>query len=193
MVVYGRENLIKKFQDSNQNNNMMNNSSSQMQLKLNQNGISNTKNHFDSVHDSLNKKTQSKMIFCCCLQRRSRNKSTSPPFQLNNDLNFERKTNGYLVYRFTNPNSAPNTPPSIVKSTNLCRPCTISTNRMRNLSDEISEYRRNCISYIGAEYQFRTGDSPCFESKVFGHTLSSSNADLINRTRDKQQVCFNNR
>ena len=87
--------------------------------------------------------------------------------------------NGYLVYRFTNPqyntnnstNSAPNTPPSLSKSKTFCRPCTISTKKMPNLSDEVYGHRRNYLSHKGAEYQFRTGDSPCYELKTFESSL----------------------
>lgn len=224
MVVYDRENLINKFHDSNQNNNNNinnnnnnNNISSQIPLKSNQNGLTSTKNLSDGLNDNqknlINK--QNKSSSCCCLC--SRKKSKENPVVLTQQLsssstntninthcsNVERKPNGYLIYRFTNPNnnnstnSPPHTPPtSITKSiaaTTFCRPCTLSTKKIINLSDEISNYRRNYLSHIGAEYQFRTGDSPCYELKTFENSLpplikcrsqSFEQQSSINSTRD---------
>jgi hypothetical protein len=180
MVVYDRDNLINKFHDNNNNNN---NSPIQVPLKSNQNGLTN-----DNNTNLLKAKT--KKSFCCCLRVRKKSEEnhsmiihqTSIPSSTNHISNPERKPNGYLIYRFTNhhhhnnnnnsTNSAPNTPPSLSKTKTFCRPCTISTKKMTNLSDEVDNYRRNFLSHIGAEYQFRTGDSPCYELKTFQNSLT---------------------
>ncbi len=180
MVVYDRENLINKFQHD-QNNN----SSNRMSVKTNQNGLINLP---DGTNDNNTKliKNQSKKSSCCCLCFRKRSPKmlthqTSDPSSNTNYPKPERKANGYLVYRFTNnnnhntsSNSVPDASSGISKvttSTIFCRPCTISTKRMANLSNDMYHYRRNYLSGIGAEYQFRTGDSPCYELKTFENSL----------------------
>jgi hypothetical protein len=179
MVVYDRENLINKFHDSHNNNNN-NNSPMQIPLKSNQNGLIN-----DNNNNNPNLiKSKTKKSFCCCIQKQSEENHPmiihqTPSFNNNHCSNPERKPNGYLIYRFTNhhqnnnnsTNSAPNTPPSLSKSKTFCRPCTITTKKMPNLSDEVHNYRRNYLSHIGAEYQFRTGDSPCYELKTIQNSL----------------------
>jgi hypothetical protein len=206
MVVYDRENLINKFHDSTNNNN--NHPSTQIPSKSNQNGLLNAKNPSDGSNDNDdNLINKTKKSFCCylCIRKKSQenhpiiNHQTSLP--LINCSTIERKQNGYLIYRFTNPNnnnnnstnSAPNTPsPSISKTTTFCRPCTISTKKMTNLSDEISNYRRNYLSHMGAEYKFRLGDSPCYELKTFQDSLPplikcrshSFEQSLLNQTHD---------
>jgi hypothetical protein len=185
MVVYDRENLINKFHDNNNDNNH-NHPSIQISLKSNHNGLLNAKNLSDGSNDNPNNLiNKTKKSFCCysCIRKMSQenhpmiNHQTSLSLINNNCSTIERKQNGYLIYRFTNhnnssTNSAPNTPsPSISKTTRFCRPCTISTKKMTNLSDEISNYRRNYLSHIGAEYKFRSGDSPCYELKTFQDSL----------------------
>jgi len=188
MVVYDRENLINKFHDSSNNNNHHNNNSSiQIPSKSSQNSLINAKIPSNVTHDNkTNLINKTKKSFCCCLCIRKKSQQNHPiipnqtslPLMNNNYSNIERKPNGYLIYRFTNPNnnnsntnSAPNTPPSIPKTKTFCRPCTISTKKSTNLSDEIYNSRRNYLSHIGAEYQFRTGDSPCYELKTFQNSL----------------------
>jgi hypothetical protein len=165
MVVYDRENLIKKFHDDN------NNTSNQISLKTNQNGT-------NLKQSNKSKKSSS----CCCLCfRRNSQKILTHQTSNHNCTNSERKQNGYLVYRFTNnnhnssSNSVPDTPPLISKSTTtttmFCRPCTISTKKMTNVSNDMYHSRRNYLSGFGAEYQFRTCESPCYELKTFENSL----------------------
>jgi hypothetical protein len=173
MVVYDRENLIKKFHDN-----------TNLPVKTNRRGSINVQ-HFP---DTINNKDPIKNPFCCCCWLYFRKKPqennlilTHQPLlpSLNNSI---RKKNDSFIYRFPNnntnhtkaSNSAPNSPPSISKATLLCRPCTISTKKMLNLSDELHHYRHNYLSGIAAEYQFRTGDSPCYELKTFQDSLPSS-------------------
>jgi hypothetical protein len=177
MVVYDRENLIKKFHDNS-------NSPIQTPVKTNPHGLINVKH----LPDKINNKNPIKKPFCCCCWLYFRKKPqennlilTHQPLlpSLNNSI---RKKNDSFIYRFPNnntnhtkaSNSAPNSPPSISKATLLCRPCTISTKKMLNLSDELHHYRHNYLSGIAAEYQFRTGDSPCYELKTFQDSLPSS-------------------
>ena len=190
MVVYDRENLINKFHDStqnsqnnNNNNNNSNHSPVPISSKTNQNGLTNAVND-----NNINLgKSSKKRSLCCCLCLRKESPPNHHPLiihptampSLNNHCpNPERKQNGYVVYRFTNPptnnaHSAPNTPPLLPKTKTFCRPCTISTKKMSNLSDELNNNRRNYLSHKGAEYQFRTGDSPCYELKTLENSLPS--------------------
>lgn len=195
MVVYDRENLINKFHDStqnsqnnnNNNNNNSNNSPIALPSNTNQNGLTNASND-----NNINLvKPSKKRCLCCCLCFRKESPSnhhhhhhpiiihpTSMPSHSNHCSNAERKQNGYVVYRFTNPqnnnvHSAPNTPPLLPKTKTFCRPCTISTKKTNNLSDELHNNRRNYLSHKGAEYQFRTGDSPCYELKTLENSLPS--------------------
>jgi hypothetical protein len=43
---------------------------------------------------------------------------------------------------------------------------------MSHISDDIYQYRRNYLAHLGAEYQFRTDDSPCYELKTLEKSLS---------------------
>ncbi|CAF2875135.1 unnamed protein product [Rotaria sp. Silwood2] len=197
MVVYDRENLIHKFHDNKHNTSM------QLSSKTNQNGLINIKNSSDGINDNNKDLTnKTKKYFCCCLCFRKKTRQNNSiithqtslsPFN-NNCLSTERKQNGCLIYRFTNNNtsnttnnknrngsySTPNTPPLTSKLTAttttakiFCRPCTISTRKITNLSEETYHYRRNYLSRIGAEYQFRSCDSPCYELKKFQNSLPS--------------------
>lgn len=186
MVVYDRENLINKFHENSPNvanNNNLNNSTLAIASKSNQNGLITASNDHETNVD----KSSPKRCFCCCLCFRkapSQNHHpviihpTSMPQLNNHPSNPERKQNGYVIYRFTNPqnnstHSAPNTPPLLPKTKTFCRPCTMSTKKMGTLSDEVYHNRRNYLSHKGAEYQFRTGDSPCYELKTFENSLPS--------------------
>jgi hypothetical protein len=225
MVVYDRENLINKFHDNNNNNKNKNtNLSTQMPLKSNQNGLTNAKNPSDDSNDNPNNSiNKTKKSFCCCSCRRTKSQENHPtiphrislPLINNNCSNIERKQNGYLIYRFTNHHNnssinsapAPFTSSSSISKPTFCRPCTISRRKMTTLSDKISNYRRNYLSHIGAEYQFRTDDSPCYELKKFQislpplikcrshsfeQSLTNQTCDLNISTKfnDKQQVSF---
>ena len=182
MVVYDRENLINKFHDNTPNNNNINNSTLTISSKPNQNGVTNGSND----NDTNVAKSSTKRCFCCCLCFRKPSlqnhpmiiHTTSIPQFNNHPPNPERKQNGYVIYRFTNhqnnsTHSAPNTPPLLPKTKAFCRPCTMSTKKMANLPDEVHHNRRNYLSHKGAEYQFRTGDSPCYELKTFENSLPS--------------------
>ncbi|CAF1180036.1 unnamed protein product [Rotaria sordida] len=195
MVVYDRENLIHKF------HNNKNNTTIQLSSKTNQNGLINIKNSPDGTNDNNKDLTnKTKKSICCCLYCRKKSRQNNSiithqtslsPFN-NNCLSTERKQNGYLIYRFTNNNnnnnnnknrcdsySTPNTPPLTSKSPAttttkmFCRPCTLSTRKITNLSEEPYHYRRNYLSRIGAEYQFRSCESPCYELKKFQNSLPS--------------------
>ncbi|CAF4675345.1 unnamed protein product [Rotaria sp. Silwood1] len=218
MVVYDRENLIHKFHDN------KNNTSIQLPSKINQNGLINIKNSSDGTNDTNKDLTCiTKKPFCCCLCFRKNSRKNNSiithqtslsPFN-NNCLSTERKQNGYLIYRFTNNNnnnkhrsgsySTPNTPPLTSKATAtaattttttkiFCRPCTLSTRKLTRLSEETYHYRRNYLSHIGAAYQFRSCDSPCYELKTFQNSLPSlikCRSHSFERSSTSNQCDFN--
>ena len=168
MVVYDRENLIKKFH---------NDHSSTLSLKSNANSLINP--------EEISKKQTpcAKFSSCCC--RFFRKTSSLPQYSYNHCPAAEQKQNGYLVYRFTNnninnsnnnyasnPNSPMHTPPSSAKASLFCQSCTNSKKKLSHLSEEIYQYRRNYLAHIAAEYQFRNEESPCYELKTFENSLS---------------------
>ncbi|UJR25393.1 hypothetical protein I4U23_006741 [Adineta vaga] len=190
MVVYDRDNLINKFHDNDNHLSTVN------PLKTNSNGLNNIRSTSDGRNLNLSKTPHKSSLSCCCCCLCFRNKSPSksshlhhqPLLQIaNNSIgsNFDRKANNSFIYRFPNKtnhsssvsSSVPNTPPAFTKkpTTIFCRPCTISTRKMPNLSDEINHYRRNYLSGIGAEYQFRSDDSPCYELRTFQDSLPTLN------------------
>ncbi|CAF3435741.1 unnamed protein product [Rotaria socialis] len=200
MVVYDRENLMQKFYNNNNNNNR-NRTIQTSPSKTNQNGLINIKNTSNGANDTNNKdlKKRREKSYCCCLCFRKRfqqndasinHQRSLSPFN-NNCLNTEQKPNGSLIYRFTSnnnmnmntsnyydcSNSTPNTPPLTSKVTTagtlFCRPCTISTRKITHLSKENYYRRRKYMSHIGAQYQFRTCDSPCYELKNIQNSLPS--------------------
>ncbi|CAF1648444.1 unnamed protein product [Adineta ricciae] len=178
MVVYDRDNLINKFHDNDNH-----------PQKAHPNGLPHSKPTSDRTHFNSVKSPKKSSCCCCCLCFRKKSPPTSSYLQPQilaqsgaNSIasNFDRKGNSSFIYRFPSKthyssasSSMPNTPPSFAKkpTTIFCRPCTISAKRMPNLSDEIYHYRRNYLSGIGAEYQFRSGDSPCYELKTFQDSL----------------------
>ncbi len=178
MVVYDRENLIKKFHN---NTNTTNNNQS---IKSNQNGLI-------TKQDISNNKTKfQKFSSCCCFcfkksysQQNHSLRPSIPHYTFTNCPTIEKKQNGYLIYRFTNTNnnnnnnsnttSPVNTPSLNSKTSIFCHSCTNSTKKMSNISDEIYQYRKNYLAHIAAEYQFRTDDSPCYELKTLENSLST--------------------
>ena len=165
MVVYDRENLIKKFH---------NDHASTLSLKSNANSLIN------SEEFKKNKNPCLRFSSCCCRLFR-KTSSSLPQYTYNHCPAIEQKQNGYLVYRFTNnnhnthasnTNSPLHTPPTSAKSSIFCHPCTNSKKKHRHLSEEIYHYRRNYFANIAAEYQFRTDESPCYELKTFENSLS---------------------
>jgi hypothetical protein len=181
MVVYDRENLIKKFHHNTNNSTHLSN----IPAKSNQNGLIN------NGDISKNQKKISKFSSCCCCFRKSDSqenhslKPSLPHYSLNNCPNIEQKQNGYLIYRFTNNNTTNNninstsntsspvhTSPSTSKRSFFCYSCPNSRKKMSHISDDIYQYRRNYLAHLGAEYQFRTDDSPCYELKTLEKSLS---------------------
>ncbi len=195
MVVYDRENLIKKFHHHHNNDH-------HHSTKSNHNGL------IHKSDQSKNKKKFQKFSSCCCFCFRQTHSQVNhslrpsiPHYTFNNCPTIEQKQNGHLIYRFTNNNNNNNnnnsnsnttspvdTPPSNSKTSVFCHPCTNSTRKLSNISDEISQYRRNYLAHIAAEYQFRTDDSPCYELK----TLEESLSPLIKcRSRSFEQATTN--
>jgi hypothetical protein len=182
MVVYDRENLIKKFHNNTTPNN---NQPSNVSIKSNHNGIM---NNIDITH----KKTKfQKCPSCCCFcfrkkpQENQSLRTSIPHYPYNNCPLIEQKQNGYLIYRFTNTsttttnnnNSNTNSPvhnrSTSSKTSLFCRPCkTSSKKQISNISDEIYQYRRNYLAHINTEYQFRNDDTPCYELKTFEKAVS---------------------
>jgi hypothetical protein len=173
MVVYDRENLIKKFHSNT-------NQSSSLSLKSNQNS---TNNH---IEISNNKKRFERFSSCCCLRFRKQKQSlrtSSPHYLCNNCPSIEQKQNGYLIYRFTTNNTSSNSntnspvhiSPSNSKTSIFCHPCRNSNKKLSHTSDEIYQYRRNYLANMTAEYQFRNDDSPCYELKTLENSLSPVN------------------
>ena len=174
MVVYDRENLIKKFHNNPTNNNQPLNVST----KSNQNGII----HNTDISTNKNKFRKCPPCCCFCFRKKSQSLPTSTPhYSYNNCPSIEQKQNGYLIYRFTNnntntnninpvynsdTNSPVNSPTSSSKTSLFCRPCKTPTKKLSNASDEIYQYRRNYLAHITAEYQLRNDDSPGYELKT---------------------------
>ena len=172
MVVYDRENLIKKFHHDQSPN---------LSVKSNQNGVS------PKTDTARQKSRLPTWTSCLCFRRSS---PANPPLKksvshhsCNHFPSIEQKQNGYLIYRFTNTTAANNpgsrdthsptqTPPITPKASMFCRPCKSSTNKLNNGSNDIYQYRRNCLAQVAAEYQFRTDDSPCYEFKTLESSLS---------------------
>jgi hypothetical protein len=89
MVVYDRENLIKKF-----HNNY--NPPSNISLKSTQNSTINNPNTIE-IKNKKNNFTKFSTCCCFCFQKQTP--------QLSKASNIEQKQNGYLVYRFTTNNN----------------------------------------------------------------------------------------
>lgn len=168
MVVYDRENLIKKFHSDN---------ASTLSLKSNANSLNNVE------EISKTKNPCMKFSSCCCRLFR-KTSSSLPKYTYKHCSPIEQKQNGYLVYRFTNTNNNNNNNNTYSSNTNsplhtspktsiFCHPCTHSKKKRRHLSEEIYQYRRNYLAHAAAEYQFRTDESPCYELKTFENSLPS--------------------
>lgn len=172
MVVYDRENLIQKFHEKNYQ--------SPVPPKVHQNGQTHKQTLSDGTNIPGADLTKSRSKSCCtcpCFPRYSRRNtalighpSTSFPNHCSlleskstetRCINQKKKTAQAKVSKL----------PKKSASTIFCRPCTLSCRKPANLSEEISHYRRHCLSSFGAEYQFRTGDSPCYEKKTFANSL----------------------
>ena len=171
MVVYDRENLIQKFHEKNYH------SPGQVPLKAHQNGLTNKGTSSDASTADPMKSCSKSCCPCPCFPRYSRRNTTlitHPSTSFHNHCSIlEDKS---VETRLLNPNkitahSKGHRLPKKSASTIFCRPCTLSSRKPINLSEEISHYRRNCLSGIGAVYQFRTGDSPCYEKRTFGNSL----------------------
>ena len=179
MVVYDRENLIKKFHEKNYQ------MPAQLPLKVNQNGLINKKTSSESTSvpadDMINHQSHSCNL-CSCFSKPIRR---HPPLIINASLSCQNHHSKLQDkshnHRYTNQNSNNSSNPlaSVLTkksaSTIFRRPCSFPIKKATNLEEEISNYRRNLLSGIGAEYQFRTGDSPCYEKKTFVHSLPSLN------------------
>jgi hypothetical protein len=178
MVVYDRENLIKKFH---------NDQASTISLKSNANSLINA----EDIPKQTNKCSKLSSCCCICFRKSSSPRSSLPHLSSNHGSNIDHKQNGYLIYRFTNnnnnsnnhnnttygshPNSPVTTPPTNSKRSIFCHPCTNSKKKLSNLSDEIYQYRRNYAAQATAEYQFRNDESPCYELKTLENSLSPLN------------------
>jgi hypothetical protein len=185
MVVYDRENLIKKFHNNTTPNNHQ---PANLSTKSNHNGIINN-------IDITQKKTKfQKCPSCCCFcfrkkpqENQSLRTSLPPHYPYNNCPSIEQKQNGYLIYRFTNTTTNNNNNPVFNSNTNspvhnrstssktslFCRPFkTSSKKQMINISDEIYQYRPNYIAHVNTEYQLRNDDTPCYELKTFEKAVS---------------------
>ena len=172
MVVYDRENLIKKFHDKNQQ------SSAQINSKAHQNGLDKSRWLLDSGNKKLpangviSSDSRSSCSCRCFLKylRANRTSTTLHSSSFPNDCStLGDKADLTNCINQTHQESHP-TLSSSTKKTNsnlFCRPFTLSTKRSINLADEISHYRRNYLSGRGSEYRFRTGDSPCYERRTF--------------------------
>ncbi|CAF4778223.1 unnamed protein product [Rotaria sp. Silwood1] len=196
MVVYDRENLIKKFRDnhnSNNNNNNNNNNnprSSNISIKSNPNGI------ITNTHTSNNKNQEQNISsWCCfCFRRQSQENLSSrtsvPHYLYNHCPTIEQKQNGYLIYRFTNnsnqnqnqnmnaniyTNSPVHTRRSRSKISIFSRSHKNSTKKLSNVSDDIYQYRCNYLTNISSECQFRKDDLSSYELKTYEKSLSPLN------------------
>jgi hypothetical protein len=197
MVVYDRENLIKRFHNSTPATN--NHPQSSLMTKTNPSGIlSNTPTI------SKNKRKFQRISACCCFCFRSKSELTTTSSSHYPGFGIEQKQNGYLVYRFTNNNnnnnaayhnnsSSPQHSPSPKpRSSFFCRPCSNSTKQLNNQSDDLYQYRRNYLTGVPGDYQVRNDDSSCSELQTFEKSIiplmkcrsRSFEHTAINRIRD---------
>ena len=170
MVVYDRENLIQKFHEKNY----------QSPGQVHQNGLTHKRTLSDGTNIAgadLRKGRSKSCCTCPCFPRYSRRNTAliahpSTSFQNHCSLLESKPTETRCINQNRNrAHSKVSRLPKKSASTIFCRPCTLSSRKPANLSEEISHYRRHCLSSIGAEYQFRTGDSPCYEKKTFVNSL----------------------
>ena len=176
MVVYDRESIIKKFHDKDTN------ASVRTPSKVHQNGLGSHKSHVDdpsNLHANVTRSNRQRFHHCLCFQTCSRQNNPIPvhPLSLNNHASSTAAMSSnhrITTHQGIHSRSPPNTRPTRSVTTLFCRPCTASKKNVNSLSDEISHYRRNYLSHLGAEYQFRTGDSPCYERKTFEQSLAPS-------------------
>ena len=176
MVVYDRESIIKKFHDKDTN------ASVHAPSKVHQNGLGSHKSHVDdpsNLHANVTRSNSHRFHHCSCFHKCSRQNNRIPvhPLSLTDHASSTAAMSSH--HRITAHQGIPARSPASTRSTRLptticCRPCTASTKNVNSLSDEISQYRRNYLSHLGAEYQFRTGDSPCYERKTFEQSLVST-------------------
>ncbi|CAF0823834.1 unnamed protein product [Adineta ricciae] len=208
MVVYDRENLIKRFHSN--TSSIINNSTSNLIAKSNANSAVNEMSMI-ATHKSKFQKVSS----CCCFCF-----STKPP-TLSPYMCSDQKQNGYLIYRFTTNNNNNNnnnnssnkyssttnspghSPTTLSKTSLFCRPCPKAVKNMSNCSDDIYPYRRNYSANTSSDYQVRVDDIPCYElkpceestspllkcrSRSFEHTSLSKIRDLNSELSHSRQL-----
>lgn len=188
MVVYDRENLIKKFHDTNPQ------TSTLPTTKSHQNGLENhrmlTDIHNGPVNASKDSNSKSSCncgLFSSCLRPKSGqnlNRSSSANHTHSNICdNLDPTEHVQPMNRHGNVSMA------ITKKLNenpISRPCTLPIKKNINLAEEISRYRRQYfLSGRASEYRFRTGDSPCYQRKTFVNVSSSVNPT---RSQSLEQV-----
>ena len=187
MVVYDRENLIKKFHEKDYPTSIAG--------KYPNGSIANRSllngNHVLDDETSNRKSRCSSCLRSCWKKSSASNPSLSNRFSSSLQNHCSTPSDGkYLNQRIaTNTHSFPR-PPSSRRSTTafFCRPCSLINGRKKlTLDEKLSHYRRQYVSGLGAEYQFRTGDSPCYERKRFvdgldplNHRRTHSLEDLSN-------------
>jgi hypothetical protein len=171
MVVYDRENLIKNFQEKNHQPSL------QMSSKVLTNGLIQHRNPSNGTNVFVNDRVRSHSKACgscSCFSKHVR--STAACNKRPSTLSYQQSAHiddKQQEMRSINTNNHNSFGTILTKksATNLfCRPCSLSVKKPINLAHEISHYRRNYISGIGAEYRFRTGDSPCYEKRTFDST-----------------------
>lgn len=167
MVVYDRENLIKKFHEKDY--------PTPTNSKY-QNGSVNNRNLLESNHLSddktSNRKSKCSSCLCSCWKKSSAsNSSLSNRFSSSVQNHCSTPSDGkYQNQRIMSQTNSFVRPLTTKRSatTIFCHPCSLTNRRKKlTLDQEISHYRRQFVSGLGAEYQFRTGDSPCYERKRF--------------------------
>ena len=174
MVVYDRENLIKRFHNNTPAANT--NPSASLMIKSNPNGIVST-----TPNISNNKRRFQRIPACCCLCFRSTSRLTTTSSHYPG-LAIDQKQNGYLVYRFTNNNnntvyhnnasSPQHSPSSNPRSSLFCRPCPTSTKQSAKQPDDLYQYRRSYLANVPGDYQVRNDDSHCSELQTFEKSVA---------------------
>lgn len=199
MVVYSRENLMQSFHDKDSNTTTQGpskpNQNGLTNTKSSGNIAHDNNDDNDNNIENLNKTSEKSSFSCCCshfykkIQQNNSSaihQTSSSPFNSIN-LNTEQKLNGHLKPRsatnnddYNNQNNfhltrngSPLTCKITTTASRFCRPCTLPTGKTTNSSNDPCHRRRKYILRIGAQYQFRTCDSPCYELKQFQNSLPS--------------------
>lgn len=167
MVVYDRENLIKKFHEKDH--------VTSVPAKY-QNGSANSRAVLDgNAHDDddLIDRKHKVSCLCACWKKSSRS-NHQLSVRISSPISRDSKQSQQRTIAKTHSIGSP----AEKRSARMMfyRPCSLINRRKEvTLDEKLSRYRRQYASGLGAEYRFRTGDSPCYERKTFVDSVELPN------------------